>query len=83
MISCTFLPKPGTLGAVTVIVDTKVARNAVTRNLCKRRIRASLRERGLPQGMLIVRLLKGAAELSSTELIGQLDQCLRRLQSSR
>jgi ribonuclease P protein component len=69
------------VGKIAVVVDTKISKKAVERNLVKRRIRAALREIGAPAGELIVRALKGAETLSYPELRDQLTQCLRKVQS--
>jgi ribonuclease P protein component len=74
-----FLAKPGSLVQAAVVIDSKVAKHAVTRNLMKRRVRAYLQNRGLPQGRLIIRLSKGAPDLSYSELIGNVERCLRKL----
>lgn len=82
-VSCSFLKKPGTLGKVTVIVDSKVAKKAVDRNRLKRQARAILRERGLPEGELTVRFLKGAPDRSYPEINAHLSECLRRVTTTR
>ena len=79
LVSCTFVPKPGSLGKVAVIADTKVSRKAVQRNQVRRRIQAALQEKHLPEGMLVVRLLPGASELPYQTLTEHLTQCLQRL----
>ena len=78
VVSCYLLPKPGTV-KVAVIVDSKVARKAVDRNLLKRRVRASLHQQSLPSGQLIVKLMRGALDLSYTDLEHQLQRCLHGL----
>lgn len=60
---------------VTVIVDKKLSKLAVVRNLVKRRIRAALREVGLPQGETIVRGFSGAEKLSYLEIVQALQKC--------
>ena len=61
---------------VTVIVDKKVSKKAVTRNLLKRRLRAALRAQGLPKGWTIVRGYPGSEKTSYSELTQQLQRCL-------
>lgn len=64
---------------VTVIADKKVAKEAVVRNLVKRRLRAFLRQAELPKGHLCVRAYSGAEKYSSKELQQLLGQCLSKL----
>jgi ribonuclease P protein component len=63
--------------AATVIVDKKVSKLAIVRNLIKRRIRAILRQQGLPEGHLVVRAYQGAASLSHEQISKHLQVCLR------
>lgn len=79
VVTCSFLSKPATLSRITVIVDTKVSKLAVTRNLLKRRVRMILKESDLPAGDLVVRLWRGAADLSFGQLRAEVEQCLKRL----
>jgi len=79
VVACSFYAKPGSLSKITVIVDSKVAKNATMRNLLKRRVRAFLRSITLPEGDLVIRLHKGAPELSYSELISQIQKCLNQL----
>jgi ribonuclease P protein component len=79
VVSCSFLKKTGTLVRVTVIVDTKVSKKAVVRNLLKRRVRAILAGLALPTGDIIIRLYKGADEVGFSLLTDQVRQCLNRL----
>ena len=69
-----FLAKPGNLSRVAVIVGTKVSKKAVVRNLCKRRIRAALREFSLTAGDHIIQARPGFEELT----FAQLQERLRR-----
>jgi ribonuclease P protein component len=77
MLACSFISKPGTLSRVTVIVNTKVAKKAVDRNLLKRRLRSLLRTYTLPIGDLVVQTRAGSPALDFQELAQQLDQCLQ------
>jgi len=77
LVACSFLRRPGTLSRVAVIVGTKVSKLAVTRNLCKRRVRSILKERPLPAGDLIVQLRPGAQNLTFVQLRDQIGQCLK------
>jgi ribonuclease P protein component len=79
LLTCSYLAKPGTLSRATVIVDTKVSKKAVVRNLCKRRIRAILENTQLPGGDIIVRVRPGFQNLTFQEVKQQLEQCLKRL----
>lgn len=79
-LTCYLLPSQGS--RVAVIVDTKVSKLAVRRNLIKRRIRAVLREVGLPQGDLVVRAQAGSVTLEYGQLKQHLTQCLRAVSSS-
>ena len=79
VVSCSFLKKPGTLSRVTVIVDTKVSKKAVVRNLVKRRARSILADQSLPVGDVIIRLYKGADLVSFILLTEQIKQCLSRV----
>lgn len=78
-LTCYFLAKPGTLGRVGVIVDTKVSKKAVVRNLLKRRIRTVLESNGIPEGDLVIRVAHGAAETTFEELSQQLGPVLKSL----
>lgn len=78
-VTCSFIRKPGTLGKVTVIVDTKVSKLAVVRNRLKRHVRAALREIGLPEGELIVRLFRGADALTYQEIKDKIIRCLAKV----
>lgn len=78
-VSCFFVNKPGSVVRITVIVDSKVAKKAVDRNLLKRRTRAALREMKLPVGDLIVRIRSGALEKTYSQLAEDLERCLSRL----
>jgi ribonuclease P protein component len=79
VVSCSFLKKTGTLSRVTVIVDTKVSKKAVVRNLVKRRARSILASQTLPIGDIIIRLYKGADTVSFALLTEQIIQCLNRI----
>ena len=62
----------------TVIVDKKVSKLAVERNKVRRRIRAALKEIGLPQsGDLIIRANKESLTLPYQEVVRSIRQCLR------
>lgn len=76
LVQCSYLPKADKLGRVTVIVDTKVSKKAVMRNLLKRRARAILRTIGLPHGDLVIRLRPGTDKLEFQELERQIKSCL-------
>ena len=78
VVACSFLRKPATLSRVAVIVDNKVSKKAVVRNLLKRRVRAVLEQHSLPSGDIIIRLYKGADALSFEQLQEQVLQCLKR-----
>jgi len=78
-VTCSFIAKPATLGRIAVIVDTKVSKRAVVRNLIKRRVRSIVRELGLPQGDLVIRVWKGGDALSFDQLHQQVRQCLGKL----
>ena len=69
-----FLPSPDT--KVTVIVDTKLSKRAVVRNLLKRQIRAVLEVTDLPQGHLVVRAYPGLEKILFPELKATILQCL-------
>ena len=78
-VSCFFVSKPGSLEKITVIVDNKVSKKAVDRNLIKRRLRAALRELHPPKGDLIIRARLGVLEKSYPQLREELQKCLNRL----
>lgn len=78
-VTCSVLRKGGTLGRVAVIVDSKVSKRAIVRNLVKRRTRAALRELTLPSGDMVVRLAPPARNLTYQQLREQLNQCLKRV----
>jgi ribonuclease P protein component len=74
---CHYLRTTAT-GRVAVVVDKKVSKKATERNLVRRRLRAALREVGIPEnGSLVIRALKGSTELSYQELTHNLRSCLR------
>jgi len=79
VVACSFLRRPGSLTRTAVIVGLKVSKLAVVRNLCKRRVRATLLAAELPVGDLIIQLRPGAQNLSFPELRDQIFQCLRQL----
>ena len=82
-IACSFLSKPGTITRIGVIVDSKVSKRAVVRNLVKRRVRAILQQRAsLPVGDIIIRAYKGAETLEFSRISEHIEQCLRRLNRS-
>jgi ribonuclease P protein component len=64
---------------VTVIVDKKVSKLAVERNLVKRRLRAILAANSLPNGSTIVRGFSGVETMSYEQLSSSLQQCLKKL----
>ncbi len=76
VVAATFLAKTGTVPRVTVIIDKKTAKLATARNKAKRRTRAALREVGLPQGDLVVRIQKGAAAQSFQVMKQAIEVCL-------
>ena len=63
-----FLKNPQSKLQCTVIVDKKISKKAVVRNLLKRHLRAILRHGPLPHGSLLVRCYPGAETLSFEEL---------------
>jgi len=67
------------MGKVTVIVSTKVSKKATERNLLKRRIRAILKENGLPEGELVIRANPGSETLSYEELAQKVGNALTKL----
>ena len=69
-----FLPQKDV--KVTVIVDTKLSKRAVVRNLLKRQLRAILEQAGLPHGHLVVRAYPGLEKVQFPELKSTLLQCL-------
>lgn len=81
-LSCSFIAKPDRVSRVTVIVGTAVSKRSVERNLLKRRVRAALRDIGLPAGDLVVRLFPEARGLDYARLHEHLKKCLSRLSST-
>ena len=79
IVTCYFLAKPGTLSRITVIVDSKVSKKAVVRNLLKRQVRAILASTALTSGDTIIRLFKGAEGIRFQELQVLVQQCLHHL----
>ncbi|CAN5193745.1 hypothetical protein BH11PAT4_BH11PAT4_5870 [soil metagenome] len=64
---------------VTVIVDKKVSKLAVERNLVKRRLRAILATHPLPSGSTIVRGFSGIETMTYEQLSESLLFCLKKL----
>ena len=62
-----------------MIVDTKVSKRAVIRNLLKRRVRAILRAAALPSGDIIIRLRPTAKDTPFADLQQQVQKCLSQL----
>lgn len=79
-LSCHLLPDKES--QVAVIIDKKVSKLATQRNEAKRRIRAALREIGLPTGKLVVRAYPGVLELSYDQIRSHLKSCLPATPSS-
>lgn len=78
-LSYSFIRKPGNLSRIAVIVDKKVSKKAVLRNLLKRRTRSLLRSFTLPAGDSVIRLYPGTEETSFEELGKALEQCLQKI----
>ena len=67
------------LNRSAIIVDTKVAKRAVVRNLLKRRVRQILQESALPGGDLVIRLHKGSQDLKYPAFREHVLACLKRI----
>jgi ribonuclease P protein component len=78
-LTCSFIPKPDKLSRVTVVVDTKVSKLAVVRNLVKRRIRSALHNHTLPAGDLVIRAYPAVVVLPYSQINYLVEQCLKRL----
>jgi len=78
-LTCHFQARPDKDGRITVVVDTKVSKKAVVRNLLKRRVRAILQTTTLPKGDLVIRAYAPALVLSHLDLQKYLEQCLKKL----
>ncbi|MEZ0286795.1 MAG: ribonuclease P protein component [Candidatus Paceibacterota bacterium] len=76
-LTCYLFPTVKDGHRVAVIVDKKVSKLAVERNVVKRRIRAALKECSLPQGNLVVKAHTGSVDLSYQSIRDSLSSCLR------